>query len=365
MKSFNMSYSQPIRPTSTDPSRFAKGLDLMRRRWFLQQCGLGLGHIALTSLMAEAGDLELAGPDRSAVDPLAPKAPHFPAKIKNVILLFMGGGPSQFEMFDYKPALERLDGTLPPPELLDGYRAAFINPNSKLLGPKFKFEKKGSAGTHISELLPHTAGMLDDICLIRSMKTDAFNHAPAQLMMSTGSQQFGRPSMGSWTTYGLGSESRDLPAYVVFNSGKKGPSAGAGNWNSGFLPSLHSGVEFRSSGDPVLYLSNPPGMSDWSQRQSLQTVNELNRRRLDVVGDPEIATRINGYEMAYRMQSSAPEAMALSDEPEHILKLYGAEPGKMSFANNCLLARRLVQRGVRFVQLFHESWDQHGGLTGG
>lgn len=365
MKSLNMSYAQSTGLTSADPSRFAKGLDLMRRRWFLQQCGLGLGHIALTTLMAEAGDLELAGPDRSSVNPMAPKSPHFPAKIKNVILLFMGGGPSQFEMFDYKPELERLDGTLPPAELLDGYRAAFINPNSKLLGPKFKFEKKGSAGTHISELLPHTAGVLDDICLIRSMKTDAFNHAPAQLMMSTGSQQFGRPSMGSWTTYGLGSESRDLPAYVVFNSGKKGPSAGAGNWNSGFLPSLHSGVEFRSSGDPVLYLSNPPGMSDWSQRQSLQTVNELNRRRLDVVGDPEIATRINGYEMAYRMQSSAPEAMALSDEPEHMLKLYGAEPGKMSFANNCLLARRLVQRGVRFVQLFHESWDQHGGLTGG
>lgn len=182
-------------------------------------------------------------------------------------------------------------------------------------------------------------------------------------MMSTGSQQFGRPSMGSWLTYGLGSEPENLPAYVVFNSGKKGPSAGSGNWNSGFFPTLHSGVEFRSSGDPVLYLSNPPGVTDATQRATLTAINQLNRRRLDVVGDPEIATRVNAYEMAFRMQTSAPEAMSISDEPEHILSMYGAEPGKMSFANNCRLARRLVQRGVRFVQLFHESWDQHGSLS--
>jgi hypothetical protein len=250
---------------------------------------------------------------------MAVKSPHFPGKIKNVILLFMGGGPSQFEMFDYKPELERLDGTLPPPELLDGYRAAFINPNSKLLGPKFKFAKHGSAGTEISELLPYTAGMLDDICLIRSMKTDAFNHAPAQLMMSTGSQQFGRPSMGSWLTYGLGSESKDLPAYVVFNSGKKGPSAGSGNWNSGFLPTLHSGVEFRGSGDPVLYLSTPDGLDRTTQQSTLEAINQLNRQRLDVVGDPEIATRVNSYEIAFRMQTSAPEAMSLADETEETL----------------------------------------------
>jgi uncharacterized protein (DUF1501 family) len=211
-------------------------------------------------------------------------------------------------------------------------------------------------------LLPHTASVVDDLTIIRSMKTDAFNHAPAQLLMSTGSQQFGRPSMGSWVTYGLGSESEDLPAYVVFNSGKKGPSAGSGNWNSGFLPTLHSGVEFRSSGDPVLYLSNPPGISRASQRATLDSVNELNRRRLDVVGAPEIATRISAYEMAFRMQTSAPEAMSFEQEPESIREMYGAKPGVMSFANNCLLARRLVERGVRFVQLFHESWDQHGGL---
>ncbi|MEM6978667.1 MAG: DUF1501 domain-containing protein [Planctomycetota bacterium] len=341
-----------------------------QRRWFLQQCQLGLGHIALTSLLAKSAAAVSKSDSNSeavdhAVNPMAPKPPHFPAKIKNVIVLFMGGGPSQFELFDHKPALQKLDGTLPPAELLDGYRSAFINPNSKLLGPKFKFARHGQSGAELSESLPHLAKVADDLCIIKSMTTDAFNHAPAQLMMSTGSQQFGRPSMGSWLTYGLGSETEDLPAYVVFNSGKKGPSAGAGNWSSGFLPTLHSGVEFRSSGDPVLYLSTPPGISDLEQRQTLDAVNTLNRRRLDVVGDPEIATRVNAYEMAFRMQSSAPEAMNLADEPEHMLKLYGAEPGKMSFANNCLLARRLVQRGVRFIQLFHESWDQHGGLESG
>ncbi|MEM8910316.1 MAG: DUF1501 domain-containing protein [Planctomycetota bacterium] len=334
----------------------------MRRRWFLQQCGLGLGHIAMTSLLAGAGESNSSS-RINAINPMAPKPAHFPAKIKNVIVLFMGGGPSQFELFDHKPALAKLDGTLPPAELLDGYRAAFINPSSKLLGPKYKFSRHGQCGTELSELLPHTAGVVDDLCVIRSMTTDAFNHAPAELMMNTGSQQFGRPSMGSWLTYGLGSETQDLPAYVVFNSGKKGPSAGAGNWSSGFLPTLHSGVEFRSSGDPVLYLSTPPGISSEAQRQTLDSVNQLNRRRLDVVGDPEIATRVNAYEMAFRMQTSAPEVMSLNDEPEHILKMYGAMPGKMSFNNNCLLARRLVQRGVRFVQLFHASWDQHGGLT--
>jgi len=204
--------------------------------------------------------------------------------------------------------------------------------------------------------------MVDDLCIVRSMKTDAFNHAPAQLLMSTGSQQFGRPSFGSWVTYGLGSESQDLPAFIVLNSGKKGPSAGSGNWNSGFLPTVHSGVEFRSTGDPVLYLSNPQGVDRKMQRQTLDVVNNLNRQRLETVGDPEIAARISSYEMAFRMQQSAPEVMSTKDEPAHVLEAYGVKPGESSFANNCLLARRLVQRGVRFVQLFHESWDQHGGL---
>ena len=328
------------------------------RRWFLRDCGVGLGAVALNSLLAQESRA-------SAADPLAVKRPHHAARAKNVILLFMGGGPSQFEMWDYKPTLQRLDGTLPPADVLEGYRAAFINPNSKLLGPKFKFTEVGENGLHISEVLPHTRRALDDLCVIRSATTDAFNHAPAQLFMQSGSQQFGRPSLGAWTTYGLGSESTNLPAFVVFNSGEKGPSGGSANWGSGFLPTVYSGVEFRTSGDPVLYLSNPDGVTDRLQRETIDVVNALNRRNLAEFGDPEISTRISSYEMAYRMQSSSPEAVDLSRESAHTLDQYGIDPSKPSFAKNCLLARRLVERGVRFVQLFHESWDQHGGLTGG
>jgi len=246
---------------------------------------------------------------------------------------------------------------------LKGYRAAFINPNSTLLGPKFKFAKHGQCGAELSELLPHLAEVVDDIAIVKSMNTDAFNHAPGQIFMNTGTQQFGRPSMGAWVTYGLGSESSDLPAYVVFSSGSKGTSGGASNWGSGFLPSLHQGVLFRSSGDPVLYLSNPKGVDQKMQRDSLDSIRRLNQKHLDVVGDPEIATRISSFEMAYRMQTSAPELMDISKESKQVLEMYGAEPGKSSFANNCLLARRLVERGVRFVQLFHEAWDQHGNLV--
>ena len=299
----------------------------------------------------------------SEVNPLAVKKPHFAPKAKRVIYLFMAGAPSHLELFDHKPALAKHDGTLPPPELLKGYRAAFINPNSKLLGPKFKFAKYGKSGAELSELLPHTAGVVDDIAIVKSMVTDAFNHAPAQILMNTGSTLFGRPSFGSWTTYGLGSESENLPAFVVFSSGSKGPSGGNSNWGSGFLPTVHQGVQFRNGGDPVLYLSNPKGVDDGLQRDSLDAVNGLNKIRLDAVGDPEIATRVNSFEMAYRMQSSAPEVMDISKEPKHILEMYGAEPGKASFANNCLLARRLIERGVRFVELFHEAWDQHGNLV--
>ena len=336
-------------PSSLNPT-------LTSRRWFLRDCGVGLGSIALGGMLAS----ESAA---SAVDPLAAKRPHHAAKAKNVILLFMGGGPSQLEMWDYKPTLQRLDGTLPPADMLEGYRAAFINPNSKLLGPKYKFEECGDNGLHISELLPHTRRVLGELCVIRSATTDAFNHAPAQLFMQSGSQQFGRPSLGAWTTYGLGSESRDLPAFVVFNSGLKGPSAGSANWGSGFLPTVHSGVEFRTTGEPILYLSNPTGITDTVQRETIDTVNTLNQQNHSLFGDPEIATRINSYEMAYRMQSSSPEAVDLSSESAETLKLYGADAAKPSFAKNCLLARRLVERGVRFVQLFHESWDQHGDLT--
>src|SRR5437764_504674 len=276
----------------------------------------------------------------------------------------MAGAPSHLELFDYKPQLAKFDGTLPPPELVQGYRAAFIKPSSKFLGPKFKFAKHGNCGAELSELLPGLAEVVDDVAIVKSMATDAFNHAPAQILMNTGAQQFGRPSFGAWVTYGLGSESRDLPGFVVLNSGKKGPSGGNSNFGSGFLPTVHNGVPFRSSGEPVLYLSNPRGVDDGVQRDTLDAVKDLNKKRLDVTGDPEIATRINSFEMAYRMQASAPDLMDLSKEPAHVLKMYGAEPGKSSFANTCLLARRLVERGVRFVQIFHEAWDQHGGLVG-
>src|SRR5690348_14689123 len=331
------------------------------RRWFLEQCGVGLGAAAFGQLLIENGlaASAAAGP----VDPLAPKSPQFPAKAKRVIYLFMAGAPSHLEMFDYKPQLAKFDGTLPPPDLLKGYRAAFINPNSKLLGPKFKFAKYGQAGAELSDLLPYTAKIVDDIAIVKSLVTDAFNHAPGQLLMNTGTMQFGRPSMGAWATYGLGSESQDLPAFVVFSSGKKGPSGGNSCWGSGFLPTVYQGVQFRSGGDPVLYLSNPKGVDNELQRDSLDSIRRMNQMRLGITGDPEISTRINSFEMAFRMQSSAPELMDLSREPKHILDQYGAEPGKASFANDCLLARRLVERGVRFVQIYHEAWDQHSNLT--
>jgi hypothetical protein len=327
------------------------------RRWFFQQCAVGLGSLALAELLTGR-----AAAGATAADPLAPKAPHYPAKAKRVIFLFMAGAPSHLELFDNKPELARLDGTLPPPDLVKDYRAAFINPSSKLLGPRFKFARHGQCGAELSELLPHLATVVDDIAIVRSMVTDAFNHAPGQILMNTGSQQFGRPSFGSWVTYGLGSESRDLPAFVVFSTGQKGPSGGNSNWGSGFLPTQYQGVSFRGAGDPVLYLSNPPGVDADVQRDSLEAIGRLNRLRLDVVGDPEIATRISSYEMAYRMQTGAPEVMDIAREPKHILEMYGAEPGKPSFANSCLLARRLLERGVRFVELFHEAWDQHGNL---
>ena len=336
-------------------------LRLTGRRWFLEQCGMGLGVMALARLLNQEG---YAAEDRSD-HPLAPRNPHYSPRAKNIIFLFMAGAPSHLELFDYKPQLARFDGTLPPAELIQNYRAAFINPSSKLLGPKFEFSRHGQSGAELSEILPHTASIVDDIAIVKSMVTDAFNHAPGQLLMNTGMQQFGRPSMGAWVTYGLGSEARDLPAFVVFSSGTNGPSCGDSCWGSGFLPTVYQGVQFRSAGDPVLYLSSPRGMDRELEQDSLDSIRRLNEMRLDVTGDPEISTRISSYEMAFRMQSSVPELMDLSQEPPDILDLYGAEPGKASFANNCLLARRLVERGVRFVQLYHEAWDQHSNLVQG
>src|SRR6516165_740897 len=334
------------------------------RRWFLEQCGVGLGAIALGQLLGQRGSAAEAGADPAhALNPMAPKAPHYAPKAKRVLFLFMAGAPSHLELFDYKPQLAKFDGTLPPPGLIKGYRAAFIRPDSKLLGPKFKFARHGQSGAELSELLPHLATVVDDIAVVKGMVTDAFNHAPGQIMMSTGAQTFGRPSMGAWVTYGLGSESQDLPGFVVFSTGNKGPSGGNSNWGSGFLPTVYQGVQFRASGDPVLYLSNPRGVDEDLQRDSLDAVRTLNRMHLDRSGDPEIATRINSFEMAFRMQLSAPDVMDITREPQHILDLYGAKPGNPSFANTCLLARRLLEKGVRFVEIFHEAWDQHGALV--
>ncbi len=326
--------------------------NLVARRWFLQQCGFGIGAAAAAHLAAgEAGG--------------AVRAPHYARKARSVIFLFQAGGPSHLELFDYKPELARFDGSLPPTEMLEGYRAAFIDPNSKLLGPKYGFRKAGRCGFEISELLPHVATVVDDVAFVRSTVTDAFNHAPAQLLMSTGAQQFGRPSMGAWVTYGLGSESEDLPGFIVLNSSDSGPSAGTAIWGSGFLPTVYQGVPFRSGGDPVLFLSNPPGFTERLQRDTLDAINGMNRLEYERTGDPEIETRIRSFELAFRMQSAAPDLMDLSSEPRETLDLYGAEPGRASFASNCLLARRLVEKGVRFVQLYHEAWDHHANLTKG
>jgi hypothetical protein len=333
----------------------------LSRRWFLRDCGVGLAGIAAHSLLVSEGKASGASPAKA----LAPRAPHFPAKAKRVIYIFQAGAPSHLELFDNKPELTKHNGQLPPAELLKGYRAAFINPNSALLGPKFKFARHGRCGMELSEVLPHTAKIADDLCLIRTMQTEAVNHAPAQIMMNSGSQQFGRPSFGSWTLYGLGSESADLPGFVVLTSAK-GTSGGASNYGCGFLPTMYGGTPFRSAGDPVLYLSNPAGIDRETQRASLDTLNRLNEHALVADADPEIAARIQSYEMAYRLQTSAPELMDLAQESQQTLDRYGIKSANdASFARNCLLARRLVERGVRFIELFHEAWDQHGNLTAG
>ncbi len=330
------------------------------RRHFFRDCAVGLGSVALTSLLREG---QAAAP---AVNPMAPKRPLFTPRAKNVIYLFMAGGPSQLELFDYKPKLVEHNGQPIPEEFVKGKRFAFMDSfaakeRPKMLGTRRKFARHGKAGSYVSECLPHTAGIVDDIAIVRSLATNVFNHAPAKLFMNTGSPQFGRPSMGAWVTYGIGSESKDLPGFVVLQSGPRGPRGGAPLYGSGFLPTTFQGVPFRNTGEPILNLTSPKGVTPDRQRDVLDAVKELNAERLAETGDPEIATRIASYEMAYRMQSSAPELIDLSKEDKNTLELYGAVPGRASFANNCLLARRLVERGVRFVQLYHTDWDHHGG----
>lgn len=322
------------------------------RREFFAQAGLSLGSIGLASLNARSS---------SAVEGLAEEGLHRAAKAKAVIYLFMAGGPSQLELFDAKPTLNKLTGEKPPESFMKDRRFAFLKGSETLLGGQQKFAQSGESGTSISDLLPHTRQVADDICILRGMTTDVFNHGPAKLFLQTGSPQPGRPSMGSWLSYGIGSEADDLPGFVVLQSGPRGPRAGSALWSSGFLPTQHQGVPFRGQGEPILDLKSPDLFDGDAQGDFTDTVAELNRLRFDAVGDPEIATRIASYEMAYRMQTSAPELMDISKEPKHILEMYGAKPGDASFANNALLARRLVERGVRFIQLYHTSWDQHGG----
>ena len=335
---------------------------LVTRRWFLRQCGVGLGSIALASLIGN--NAAAAKPGLKTSDPMAPRPPHHTPKAKRVIFLFMAGAPSQLELFDYKPALAKYNGKPVPQEVVMGQKYAFIKPDAALYASEFKFARHGQCGAELSEALPHLAGVVDDIAIVKSMTTDAFNHAPGQLFMQTGSTQFGRPCFGSWVLYGLGSEAQNLPGFVVLNSAG-GLSGGTALYGSGFLPTIYQGVPFRKSGDPVLFLSNPAGVTDKMQRRTLDLIKELNEKHLTAVGDPEIATRINSFEMAYRMQTSAPELMDVSKESPETLKMYGVEPGKPSFAMNCLLARRLIERGVRFVQLFHEGWDHHSEVHNG
>ncbi len=336
--------------------------DLLRavtRRHFFKQAGFGIGAAALSSLINRSG-WAAATPAMNAANPLAPKPPMFPAKAKSIIYLFMAGAPSQVDLLDYKPKLQQYDGQNIPEEMLKGERFAFIRGTPKLLGSPYEFKKWGKSGAEISELLPHLGEIADDIAIVRSVHTTQFNHAPAQIFMNTGFQIIGRPSMGSWLTYGLGSESSDLPGFVVLISGENQPDGGKACWGSGFLPTVYQGVEFRSKGDPVLFLTNPEGVTPQMRRESLDALKSLNEMCLQSNGDPEILTRIASYEMAYRMQSSVPELTDISKEPPSIHQMYGTEPGKKSFANNCLLARRLVERGVRFVQLYHRGWDNHG-----
>jgi Protein of unknown function (DUF1501) len=346
------------RPKAVEENRSTMGTELatQTRRYFFRDCSIGLGGMALGSMLTEHFSLS-AEPNNN---PLAAKSPHFAPRAKSVIFMFMAGGPSQLELFDPKPKLKSLDGQVIPQSFVKNQRFAFIKQDAKLLGTRRKFEQHGDSGTHVSECLPYTAGIVDDITIIRSMATDVFNHGPAKFFMNTGHNRVGRPSMGAWLTYGIGSESQDLPGFVVLQSGPRGPRGGSPNWGSGFLPTTFQGVPLRSGGEPILNLENPAGISSARQSDFVQAVNDFNRMRLMDTNDPEIATRIAAYEMAFRMQSSAPELMDLSSETDETLRLYGAQPGQPSFANNCLLARRLVQRGVRFIQLYHTDWDHHG-----
>lgn len=353
------------------------------RRFFFGQSGMGLGAIALHDLLSHDAVAAPETAGKRPANPLAPKKPHFDAKAKAVIYLHMAGSPSQLDLFDYKPQLVKHNGQPCPKELLEGKRFAFLKGVPNMLGTPFKFAQHDPGGAWLSELWKHLPKVLEHVAIVKTMNTEQFNHAPAQLFLHTGTMLLGGASMGAWATYGLGSESQELPGFVVLTSGGKTPDSGTSVWGSGFLPTVYQGVQCRTPGDPVLYLSNPEGLSSEGRRRTLDTLKSLNEIQLREIGDPETLTRIAQYELAYRMQSSVPEAMDLSKEPQHILDMYGAKPGHTqdeldkaadlrvvykgddpTFGNNCLLARRLVERGVRFVQLFDWGWDHHGASLG-
>ena len=344
------------------------------RRHFLHTCSTGLGAMALGSFLESCGFAGKAA-DKKAVlaseagspddSPMAVRSAQFPGKAKRVIYIHMAGSPSQLELFDYKPELVKYDGKDCPQELLTGKKFAFIRGVPKMLGPQGKFARHGQSGAWVSDYLPHLQGVVDDITFLKAMHTDQFNHAPAQLLMHTGSARLGRPSIGSWVTYGLGSENDNLPGYIVLASGGKQPDAGKSVWGSGFLPSVYQGVQCRTDGDPVLYASDPAGMPRDLRGKTIEAISAINQQQYNDVKDPEILTRIAQYELAYRMQMSVPDSMDIKGEPQYILDMYGVDPNKGSFARNCLLARRLVERGVRFVQLFDWGWDTHGTSSDG
>jgi len=336
------------------------------RRHFIKECATGLGGLALSSIFMGCDPLgqpkkktELGFSERD-LNPLATLSPPFNPKVKSVIYLHMAGSPSQLEMFDFKPTLQKLNNQDCPASLLEGKKFAFIKGVPKLLGPQAQFEQVGESGNWVSDFLPHFKKVVDEVAFLKAVHTDQFNHGPAQLFMHTGSARLGRPSIGAWATYGLGSENQNLPGFVVLTSGGNTPDAGKSVWGSGFLPSVYQGVQCRSQGDPVLYIDDPEGISRNLKKSTIEAINKINKEEYLKYADPEILARINQYEMAYRMQIAVPEVMNINNEPEHIRQMYGVEPGKESFANNCLLARKLVEEGVRFVQLFDWGWDSHG-----
>ncbi|MEZ0326073.1 MAG: DUF1501 domain-containing protein [Fimbriimonas sp.] len=332
-------------------------LKTITRRMLFKQIGYGIGGVALSSLLMDSfAQAQMPQQGHGGL--------HFAPKAKNVIFLFMAGAPSTLDMFDPKPTLIKYNNQPCPDELLEGERFAFIRGKPKLLGSPHKFEQVGKSGQWVSEILPHFREIADDVTVIRSMHTEHFNHAPAQIFMNSGFQIPGRPSLGSWLTYGLGTENKDLPGFVVLMSGQNNPDGGKACWGSGFLPTIYQGVEFRSQGEPVLFVRDPDGVTREVRRDTLDAIRDLNQMNLKETLDPEIETRIQQYELAYRMQTSVPELMDLEGETQATKEMYGVEPGKKAFSNNCLLARRLVERGVRFVQLYHRGWDQHGDSEG-